>query len=105
MPVFISGQVAQDGKGNVVGRGDAEAQARQVFQNLRTVVTAAGGSMADIVKITVFATDIAFRAAVVKARTEAFQAGFMPASTFVVVAGLADPAYLVEVEAVAMIDA
>jgi enamine deaminase RidA (YjgF/YER057c/UK114 family) len=103
LPVFISGQVAQDGAGNVVGEGDIAAQVEQVFQNLRTVVNAAGGSMEDIVKITVFATDLKQRPAIADARTRHFRPGFMPASTFLVVASLADPRYLVEIEAVAII--
>jgi enamine deaminase RidA (YjgF/YER057c/UK114 family) len=101
--VFIAGQVAQDEKGNVVGEGDIEAQARQVLLNLRTVVNACGGTMDDIVKITVYATDLAHRPAIAAARAAHFRSGFMPASTFVVVSSLADPRFLVEIEAVAMI--
>ena len=103
-PVFISGQVAQDASGAIVGVGDIAVQAAQVMRNLRTVVNACGGSMDDIVKITVFATDIAYRPAIAAARTKTFRAGFMPASTFLVVSSLADPRFLVEIEAVAMID-
>ena len=56
-PVFISGQVALDAEGKLVGEGDAAAQTEQVFQNLRSVVEACGGTMDDIVKITIFVTD------------------------------------------------
>ena len=102
--LFISGQVAQDAQGNLVGEGNIEAQVKQVFLNLRTVVNACGGSMHDIVKINVYVTDLAFRPAVAAARTEQFRPGFMPASTFVVVSSLADPRMLVEIEAVAMVE-
>jgi 2-iminobutanoate/2-iminopropanoate deaminase len=103
-PVFISGQVAQDATGRLVGEGDIEAQVRQVFLNLRTVVNACGGSMDDIVKINVYVTDLAYRPAVAAARMVHFRPGFMPASTFVVVSSLADPRMLVEIEAVAMVE-
>ena len=102
-PVFISGQVAQDEKGALVGEGDIVAQVAQVFRNLRTVVNACGGSMDDIVKINVYTTDLSYRPAVAAARLTHFRPGFMPASTFVVVSSLADPKMLVEIEAVAVI--
>jgi enamine deaminase RidA (YjgF/YER057c/UK114 family) len=102
-PVFISGQVAQDAAGKVVGEGDVEAQVEQVFKNLRTVVTACGGTMDDIVKLTVYALDRNSRPALGRARAKYWSAGEMPASTFVLVAGLAAPEFLVEVEAVAVI--
>jgi enamine deaminase RidA (YjgF/YER057c/UK114 family) len=103
-PVFIAGQVALDAQGRLVGEGDAAAQAEQAFQNVRTVVDACGGTMSDIVKITIYVTDAAYRGAVVTARQRHFQEGQYPASTYVVVAALAIPQLLVEVEAVAMIE-
>jgi len=103
-PVFISGQVAIDGAGSLVGEGDIEAQVEQVFQNLRTVVAGCGGSIDDIVKITVFVTDSAYRPAVGAARMRHFKEGQYPASTYLVVSALAIPQLLVEVEAVAMIE-
>lgn len=102
-PVFISGQVALDGEGKLVGEGDAAAQTEQVFENLRTVVEACGGTMDDIVKITIFVTDPAYRPAVAAARQRHFTAGHYPASTYLVVSALAVPQLLVEIEAVAMI--
>jgi 2-iminobutanoate/2-iminopropanoate deaminase len=102
-PVFIAGQVANDGQGQVVGVGDAEAQVEQVYQNLRTVVEACGGTMDDIVKLTVYTTDLAYRPAIAAARQRHFKEGQYPASTFVVISSLASPQYLVEIEAVAMI--
>lgn len=103
-PVFISGQVALDADGKLVGEGDAEAQTEQVFRNLRSVVEACGGTMDDIVKITIFVTDAAYRPAVAAARQKHFKEGQYPASTYLVVSALAVPSLLVEIEAVAMID-
>jgi 2-iminobutanoate/2-iminopropanoate deaminase len=102
-PVFISGQVALDGKGNLVGENDVAAQVEQVFANLRTVVDACGGTLDDVVKITIFVTDASYRPAVAAARQRHFKEGQYPASTYLVVAGLAVPQLLVEIEAVAMI--
>ena len=103
-PVFISGQVALDAHGRLVGDGDIAAQTEQAFQNLRTVVEACGGGMSDVVKLTVFVTDPTFRPAVAAARQRHFTDGAYPASTYLVVAGLAMPQLLVEVEAVAVLD-
>jgi enamine deaminase RidA (YjgF/YER057c/UK114 family) len=103
-PVFISGQVALDADGRLVGDGDIAAQTEQAFQNLRTVVAACGGAMSDIVKITIYVTDPAFRPAVAAARQRHFADGGYPASTYLVVSALAVPQLLVEVEAVAMLD-
>jgi len=103
-PLFISGQVAMDAEGNPTGIGDAAAQAQAAFDGIRHVVEAAGGTMADIVKLTIFTTDLAHRPAIGAARSHAFPPGQMPASTFLVVAGLADPRWVVEIEAVAMLD-
>jgi len=102
-PVFIAGQVALDGQGRLIGEGDAAAQAEQAFQNLRTVVEACGGTMEDVVKITIYATDAAYRPAIAAARQRHFKEGQYPASTYLVVSALALPQLLVEVEAVAMI--
>ncbi|MCC6386269.1 MAG: RidA family protein [Dehalococcoidia bacterium] len=103
-PLFISGQVAMDAEGNPTGAGDAAAQAQAAFDGIRHVVEAAGGTMADIVKLTIFTTDLAHRSAIGAARAHAFPPGQMPASTFLVVSGLADPRWVVEIEAVAMLD-
>lgn len=103
-PVFISGQVALDGAGKLVGENDAAAQTEQVFRNLRTVVEACGGSLDDIVKLNVYVTDAAYRPAIAAARQKHFKEGQYPASTYVVVTALAVPQLLVEIEAVAMIE-
>jgi reactive intermediate/imine deaminase len=102
-PVYISGQVALDAAGKLVGEGDAAAQTEQVFRNLRTVVEAAGGTLDDIVKLTVFVTDPAYRPAIGAARQTHFKEGQYPASTYLVVSALALPTLLVEIEAIAVI--
>ena len=97
--LFVSGHVAIDKGGNVVGVGDAEAQTRQVMANVRDVVTAAGGRMEDVAKITCFLTDIGDYAAYSKVRAETWPKD-PPASSTVVVAGLVRPEFMVEVEAI-----
>jgi enamine deaminase RidA (YjgF/YER057c/UK114 family) len=103
-PVFLAGQVALDADGKLVGEGDVAVQVEQVFQNLRTVVTACGGTMGDIVKLTIYVTDVSHRAAVAAARLRHFPDGQYPASTYLVISALAAPPLLVEIEAVAMIE-
>ena len=97
--LFVSGHVGTDNSGKLVGEGDAEAQTRQVMDNIRGVVTAAGGKMEDVAKITCFLTDIADYAAYSKVRAETWPKD-PPASSTVVVAGLVRPEFLVEVEAI-----
>ena len=97
--LYVSGQVAVDTSGNIVGEGDCEAQARQVMANIRAVVKAVGGSMDNVVKITCFLTDVANYPAYGKVRAETFPSN-PPASSTVIVAGLVRPELLVEVEAV-----
>jgi 2-iminobutanoate/2-iminopropanoate deaminase len=98
--VFAAGQVAQDLEGNLVGRGDIEAQAVQVFENLQAVLKAAGATLNDVVKLTTYTTNIAYRATIAEVRARYFTSYFPP-NTFIVVASLATPDYLLEIEAVA----
>jgi len=100
--LYISGQVAWDTSGNIVGKGDAGAQARQTFQNLRQVLQAAGGDLKDLMKITTYITNIEDFPAVAEARSEVFQ-GELPASTLIVVEGLFHPDFLIEVEGMAAV--
>ena len=100
--LFLAGQVAVDGDGNLVGPGDMVAQVRQVLQNMRTVLASQGADFSDIAKINIFTVDIeAFRGAAA-VRAEFFGA-HAPASTLVQVVRLARPEFLVEIEAVAVI--
>ncbi len=98
--VFVAGQVAQDADGRLVGRGDIEAQAQQVFENLKAVLASAGSSLDQVVKLTTYTTSLAYRQKIAEVRAQHFQAYFPP-NTFVVVASLAAPEYLLEIEAVA----
>jgi enamine deaminase RidA (YjgF/YER057c/UK114 family) len=100
---YISGMTSRSRDGRVP-RGTEYEQAKIIFAKIRGLLEAAGGAMADVVKLTIFVTDIAQREAVWKARREAF-AGDFPASTLVQVAALAEPAIKVEIEAIAHIGA
>lgn len=101
--LYIAGQVAVAPDGDVVGVDDIDAQVGQVWGNLTAVLAYAGGSVEDIVKITVFTTDIAYRPAIAAARDSVFPNGRYPASTFLVVQSLARPELLVEIEAIAVL--
>lgn len=98
--LFISGQVAKTVQDESIGLGDCRQQAQQVFENIKSIVTEAGGTMSDIVKLSIYLTDARYLAAYRDARAQFFS-GPPPASTGVIVSGLASPEWLVEVEAVA----
>ena len=99
--LYVSGQVSLDASGKVVGAGDFEAQTRQVFENVKAALAAAGASLAQVVKITVFVTDLSGVAAFRKLRNEYFPKD-PPASSMVKVAGLVLPELLIEIEAIAV---
>jgi enamine deaminase RidA (YjgF/YER057c/UK114 family) len=106
--LFIAGQVARDGDGRVVGAGDVVAQFRQVCENLRTVVTAAGGGMADIAKLTIYVLDAADYKRHLKAIGGVYREYFgrhFPAMTLVGVRDLFDAAdgCAIEVEGLAVL--
>jgi reactive intermediate/imine deaminase len=100
--LFVSGIVAVDGQGRLVGGDDVVAQTRQVFENMRSVLAAAGCGFEDVVKVTVFLTDIDERPLINPVRQEVFGAT-RPASTLVEGPRLAVPGARVEVEAVAVV--
>ncbi len=100
--LFVSGLVAVDGEARLVGGEDVAAQARQVFENLREVLAAAGCGFEDVVKVTIFLTDVDDRPAINPVRQEVFGTT-RPASTLVEVSRLAVPGAKIEVEAVALI--
>ncbi len=100
--VYVSGQVAMDAEGDVVGEGDAKAQTEKVLENVSVVLEEAGGSLDDIVKVTVFITDMGMYDEVHEVRRRYFGEPY-PASSMVEVSALIDPRLLVEVEAVAVI--
>ncbi|MSP67892.1 MAG: RidA family protein [Alphaproteobacteria bacterium] len=96
----ISGQIALDKEGRLVGHGDIEAQVHQVFKNLQSILTEAGAGFDKLVKTGVFLTHPFYREAFRKIRAQ-YLGSHAPCSTVLVVASLAQPHFLVEVEAVA----
>lgn len=100
--LFVSGIVPVDGRRELVGGGDVVAQARQVFANMRDVLAAAGCTFADVVKVTVYLTDVADRPLVNPVRQEVF-GETRPASTLVEVSALVIPGAKIEVECVALV--
>ena len=102
--VVVSGQIAQDSAGELVGPGDPAAQARQVFENMGRCLAEAGAGFGDVVKLTFFVLDVAHLPAVREARDAVIDTARPPASTAVQVAALAAPGYLLEVEALALVD-
>jgi reactive intermediate/imine deaminase len=99
--IYVSGQIAYSPEGKLVGEGDIKAQTRQVFQNIKDILAAAGAGMNDIIKINTYITDQSKFMEMLEVRKEIF-ANNPPASTAVVVAGLAFPGLLIEVEAIAI---
>jgi 2-iminobutanoate/2-iminopropanoate deaminase len=102
--LFLSGIVPVDAEGRLVGDDDVVEQARQVFRNMGDVLAAAGASFADVVKMTVFQTDVDDRPLINPVRQEAF-GETRPASTLVEISRLAIPGARIEVEAVAVLGA
>lgn len=100
--VYVSGQVAFDAEGNVVGEGDIKLQTETVLEHVKTVVEEAGGSMGDIVKVTVFITDMGLYDDIHEVRRRYFEEPF-PASSMVEVSALIDPRLLIEIEAIAVL--
>lgn len=103
--VAVSGQLPLDEHGALVGEGDPAAQARQVFENLRRCLVAAGATFDDVVKLTYFVTDMAHLPAVREARAAHVPDERLPASSAVQVAALVRPEFLLEVEALAVVAA
>ena len=105
--IYLAGQVSSDASGKLVGEGNFEAQAEQVFSNVRIAVEAAGGTMADIVKMNIYLVAEVSQDEVPKMR--AIRDRYVnkekpPASTLVVVSRLARPGWLLEIEAIAALD-
>jgi enamine deaminase RidA (YjgF/YER057c/UK114 family) len=101
--VVVSGQLPLDEKGELVGAGDAAAQARQVFENLRGCLTAAGATFDNVMKLTYFVTDVAWLPAIRRVRDTFVDTSRPPASTAVQVVALVRPELLLEIEALAVI--
>lgn len=103
--VFIAGQVAYNEKGEIVGKGDLRAQTTQVFENLKTALAAAGGTWNDVVKINwyIVGYNPEMLPLLREVRSKYVNAANPPASTLVGVAALANPDFLIEVEAIAVV--
>lgn len=104
--IYVSGQVATDAQGALVGGDDLAAQTTQVMRNLGRALEAAGASFKDVVKITTYVVGYKpeQRAIIGKARGAFFAGMAPPASTLIGVAALAAPEWLIEIEAVAVVD-
>ena len=100
--LHVSGQIAMSPDGQIIGVGDIEAQALQAFANVQKVAEAAGGSMSDVVKLTIFLVNRDDFPTVSRVRAEFFDDPF-PACSTVIVSGLVLEGLLVEIEAVAML--
>jgi len=100
--VFISGMTARCPDGTIAGIGDVEAQTRQVCENLKSAVEAAGGTMEDICRVDVYVRNIEHFDKIHKVRREYFKAP-APASTMVEVTKMVSPEYLIEINAIAVI--
>ena len=104
--IFVAGQVSIDSDGKLVAPGDFAGQAKQVYANLRAALAGAGASPSDVTKLTTYV--VAYRPELLpvlgEARSEVFGGAALPASTLLGVEALAQPDYLVEVEAIAVID-
>jgi enamine deaminase RidA (YjgF/YER057c/UK114 family) len=100
--LYLSGQIALDKDGNLVGLGDPTAQIEQIFSNIQAILQHYGASLDDVMKTNVYLTNPAFRAAYGEVRNRLFKAPY-PASTLVTVSALAVPELLAEIEVVAAI--
>ena len=99
--IFTSGQAAIDSEGNIVGVDDFDAQAEQVFKNLSDVLQQGGSSLAQVMKVTIYLTDMTNFMKVVALRERFFSAPY-PADTLIEVSSLALPELEIEIEAVAL---
>ena len=100
--LFIAGQTANDKNGKVVGKKNIEKQAEQVFENLTAVLKAAGGSFKNLMMTTTYITDIRYREGYNKVRLKYYK-NHQPTSTLVVVKGLANKDYMIEIAGIAVI--
>ncbi|MEC8621906.1 MAG: RidA family protein [Pseudomonadota bacterium] len=101
--LWISGQVAIDKAGKLVGEGDLRKQAVQVLENIRAILSESGAAMSDIIKVTVYVTDIRAFNDIADIREEYFPEDG-PASVICEVSALAWPEFMIEIEAVAVVD-
>lgn len=100
--LFLSGQVAYDAAGGVEHAGDFKGQARAAFKAVEALATAAGGDLSNVIKYTIFVTDMRYRNDYAIVRQEFYPERF-PASTLVEISALAHPDWLIEIEAIAVL--
>jgi enamine deaminase RidA (YjgF/YER057c/UK114 family) len=100
--VFISGMTARRADGSIAGVGDVEVQTRQVLENIKAAVEAAGGSMDDICRVDVYVRNMEHFDQIHKVRREYFKPP-LPASTMVEVTKMTSPDYLIEINAIAVV--
>ena len=100
--IYVSGQASLDGQGRLVGAGDVVAQTRQVLENMKTVLAAAGATLDDVVKVTVYLANCTDRPKVNEVRKAYFGAN-RPASTLIGINEFAIPGMLIEIDAIAVV--
>jgi len=100
--LFVAGQTASDKDGNIVGKGDIEAQTHQVFKNIIAVLDEAGGSLDNLVMTTTYITDRKYREGYNRVRMQYYKTN-SPTSTLVIITGLAHPDYLIEINGIAVL--
>jgi reactive intermediate/imine deaminase len=100
--IYVSGQHAGEPDGSIAGDGSVADQARRALTKLKALIEASGATMDDVVKLTVYLTDVSKRAEVSEARREFFRGDF-PCSTLVEISALAQPGLAVEIDAIAVI--
>lgn len=100
--IYVSGQASLDANGNLVGRGDVVAQTRQTLENMKTVLAAAGATLDDVVKVTVYLANRDDRPKVNEVRKEYFKAN-RPASALIEISRFAIEGMLIEIEAIAVV--
>ena len=101
--VFVAGQIAFDANGELVGAGDIAAQTRQVMENIRLALEAAGATFADVVRVVNYITDVSLFGEMATVRKEYLVEPY-PASTLVEVSALLFPEVLIEIEAIAVVE-
>jgi reactive intermediate/imine deaminase len=101
--VYISGQIALDRSGNLVGRGDFRAQTQQVFENIKAALEAAGATFKDVVKLNFYVVDITQLQVLRDVRDQFVNTEYPPASTLVEVRRLVRDELLIEIEATAVL--
>jgi 2-iminobutanoate/2-iminopropanoate deaminase len=100
--LYIAGQLARDAEGHTVGPGDIRVQTEQVIRNLQAILRAQGADLGNLVKLTIFTTDMRHFDAISEVRRRYFT-GDLPASTMVEVSKLTQPDLMIEIEGIAVL--